>query len=215
MVVDNTFLTPYFQKPLELGADIVTHSMSKYMNGHSDVVMGSAATNSEELHEKLRYYQNATGIVPSAFDCYLVNRSLKTLSLRMERHSTSSLAIAKFLEAHPKVDKVLHPALKSHPQHQVALKQTYGHSGIMSFYLKNGNLESSAKFLQALNFFTLAESLGGYESLAELPSVMTHASVPQAQRVELGISDALIRLSVGLEDANDLIEDLKQALEAC
>lgn len=215
LVVDNTFLSAYLQRPLDLGADIVMYSLTKYMNGHSDVVMGSAATNSEELHEKLRYYQNATGIVPSAFDCYLVNRSLKTLSLRMERHSSSSLAIANFLEAHPKVEKVLHPALKSHPQHEIALKQTYGHSGIMSFYLANGNLEMSTKFLQALKFFTLAESLGGYESLAELPSVMTHASVPPAQRVELGISDALIRLSVGLEDVQDLINDLEQALKAC
>ena len=174
--------------------------------------MGSLSTNNEELHEKLKYYQNATGIVPSPFDCYLVNRSLKTLNLRMERHFKSSVAVANFLEAHPKIEKVLHPALKSHPQHEIALKQTFGHSGIMSFYIKDATLEQSTKFLQALKVFILAESLGGYESLAELPSVMTHASVPDDQRKELGITDGLIRISVGLEDANDLIKDLDQAL---
>jgi cystathionine gamma-lyase len=212
LVVDNTFLSAYFQRPLDLGADIVMYSLTKYMNGHSDVVMGSIATNSDELHDKLRYYQNATGIVPSPFDCYLVNRSLKTLSLRMERHFKNSLAVARFLEAHPKVDKVLHPALPSHPQHKLALKQTFGHSGIMSFYINNATLEISSNFLKALRVFILAESLGGYESLAELPSVMTHASVPEDQRAILGITDGLIRISVGLEDANDLIKDLEQAL---
>lgn len=214
LVVDNTFLSAYFQRPLDLGADIVMYSLTKYMNGHSDVVMGSLATNNDELHEKLRYYQNATGIVPSPFDCYLVNRSLKTLSLRMERHFKSSLAVAHFLEAHEKVEKVIHPALPSHPQHKLALAQTFGHSGIMSFYIKNSDLAKSTKFLQALKVFTLAESLGGYESLAELPSVMTHASVPAEQRDELGINDKLIRISVGLEDVEDLIRDLDQALAA-
>lgn len=214
VVVDNTFLSAYFQRPLDLGADIVMYSLTKYMNGHSDVVMGSIATNSDELYEKLKYYQNATGIVPSPFDCYLVNRSLKTLSLRMERHFKNSLAVAQFLEAHSKVEKVLHPALPSHPQHKLALAQTFGHSGIMSFYIKNGDLDKSTKFLQALKVFTLAESLGGYESLAELPSVMTHASVPAEQRAVLGINDKLIRISVGLEDAQDLIQDLDQALSA-
>lgn len=212
VVVDNTFLSAYFQRPLELGADVTMYSLTKYMNGHSDVVMGSIATNSEAIYEKLKYYQNATGIVPSPFDCYLVNRSLKTLSLRMERHFKSALEIAKFLEAHPKVEKVNHPALESHKQHQIALKQTFGHSGIMSFYIKNGDLDKASKFLKQIKVFTLAESLGGYESLAELPSVMTHASVPDEQRKQLGITDALVRLSVGLEDVNDLIEDLKQAL---
>lgn len=211
LVVDNTFLSAYFQRPLDLGADVVMYSLTKYMNGHSDVVMGSIATNSEELYEKLKYYQNATGIVPSPFDCYMVNRSLKTLSLRMERHFKNSVAVARWLEAHPKVEKVLHPALPSHPQHKLALAQTFGHSGIMSFYIKNADLEKSSIFLKALKVFILAESLGGYESLAELPSVMTHASVPAEQRKELGINDGLIRISVGLEDSQDLIRDLEQA----
>ena len=213
LVVDNTFLTPYFQSPLNLGADIVMYSLTKYMNGHSDVVMGSAATNSEELHKKLRHAQNATGIVPSAFDCYLVNRGLKTLSLRMEKHSFNSLKIAEFLETHPKVGKVMHPALKSHPQHKLALKQTNGHSGIASFYLKNADIEKSTKFLLALKYFALADSLGGAESFAQVPGRMAHADLPQAERERIGITDDLIRLSVGLEDVDDLIEDLKQALD--
>lgn len=157
------------------------------------------------------YTLNIAGIVPSAFDCYLVNRSLKTLSLRMERHFQNSVIVAKYLEAHAKVEKVLHPALPSHPQHKLALAQTFGHSGIMSFYIKDATLEKSSKFLQSLKVFTLAESLGGYESLAELPSVMTHASVPAQQRAELGITDGLLRISVGLEDSQDLINDLERA----
>lgn len=229
LVVDNTFLSAYFQRPLDLGADIVMYSLTKYMNGHSDgklnkygyhssiqcviisVVMGSIATNNEEIHDKLRYYQNATGIVPSPFDCYLVNRSLKTLSLRMERHFKNAMAVAKWMELHPKIDRVIHPGLPSHPQHELSLSQTFGHSGMISFYIRDSNLEKSTKFLQALRVFTLAESLGGYESLAELPSVMTHASVPQDQRDILGINDSLIRISVGLEDIHDLINDLDQA----
>lgn len=173
--------------------------------------MGSIATNNEEIHDKLRYYQNATGIVPSPFDCYLVNRSLKTLSLRMERHFKNSMTVAKWMEAHPKVEKVIHPGLPSHPQHKLSLSQTFGHSGMISFYIKDSNLDKSTKFLQALRVFTLAESLGGYESLAELPSVMTHASVPEEQRAALCINDSLIRISVGLEDIHDLITDLDQA----
>ncbi|XP_001648394.2 cystathionine gamma-lyase [Aedes aegypti] len=212
VVVDNTFLSAYLQRPLDLGADIVMYSLTKYMNGHSDVIMGAAIMNDDALYEQLKFLQNAAGIVPSPFDCYLVNRSLKTLALRMERHKSNSLAIAKFLEKHPKVERVLHPGLPSHPQHELAKKQTYGHSGIMSFYIKGG-MEESTKFLQSLEVFTLAESLGGYESLAEVPSVMTHASVPPEHRALLGITDNLIRISVGLEDADDLIVDLKQALE--
>ncbi|XP_055526270.1 cystathionine gamma-lyase [Wyeomyia smithii] len=211
VVVDNTFLSSYFQRPLNFGADIVMYSLTKYMNGHSDVIMGAAVMNDEAIYEKLKFLQNATGIVPSPFDCYLVNRSLKTLSLRMEQHKINSLAVAKFLEKHPKVERVLHPGLPSHPQHELAKRQTYGHSGIMSFYIKGG-LEQSTIFLKSLEVFILAESLGGYESLAELPSVMTHASVPEEQRVALGITDGLIRISVGLEDSDDLIEDLKNAL---
>lgn len=212
VVVDNTFLSAYLQRPLDLGADVVMYSLTKYMNGHSDVIMGAAIMNDEALYERLKFLQNAAGIVPSPFDCYLVNRSLKTLSLRMERHKSNALAVAKYLEAHPKVERVLHPGLPSHPQHELAKKQTYGHSGIMSFYLK-GRLDESSAFLKALQVFTLAESLGGYESLAELPSVMTHASVPAEQRAALGITDGLVRISVGLEDVEDLIVDLKQALE--
>lgn len=212
VVVDNTFLTSYFQRPLELGADIVAYSISKYINGHSDVIMGALVVSDEELYKRLLFLQNASGIVPSPFDCYQVNRSLKTLALRMQQHFKNSLAVAKYLEAHPKIERVLHPALPSHPQYQITLKQTYGHSGIMSFYIK-GTINESRKFLKALKVFALAESLGGYESLAELPSIMTHASVPEDQRAVLGITDTLIRISVGLEDEDDLIADLKQALE--
>ncbi|XP_020285037.1 putative cystathionine gamma-lyase 2 [Pseudomyrmex gracilis] len=211
IVVDNTFLTCYFQKPLEFGVDLVLYSITKYINGHSDVVMGAVITRRDDLSERLRFLQNAMGIVPSPFDCAMVNRSLKTLELRMQRHMKNSLAVAKFLESHPHVERVIHPYLPSHPQHELALKQTTGHSGMISFYLKG----CSSKFLKALKIFTLAESLGGYESLAELPCVMTHASVPETMRADLGITDQLIRLSVGLEAEQDLIADLGQALIAC
>ncbi|XP_011865637.1 PREDICTED: cystathionine gamma-lyase [Vollenhovia emeryi] len=211
LVVDNTFLTCYYQKPLDLGADITMYSLTKYMNGHSDVIMGAAICNRDDLAERLRFIQNAMGIVPSPFDCTLVNRSLKTLELRMQKHMKNCLAVAKFLESHPRVERVFHPYLPSHKQHQLALKQTSGHSGMVSFYLKG----DTKRFLKALEVFTLAESLGGYESLAELPSVMTHASVPEDERAKLGITDQLVRLSVGLETEQDLIADIKQALEAC
>uniref|UniRef100_A0A1L8E9P3 cystathionine gamma-lyase n=1 Tax=Haematobia irritans TaxID=7368 RepID=A0A1L8E9P3_HAEIR len=183
--VDNTFLTSYFQRPLELGADLVCYSLTKYMNGHTDVVMGGVTMNCEKLYDRLKFLQNAAGIVPSPFDCYQVNRSLKTLAIRMEQHFKNSVAVAKFLEAHPFVEKVLHPALPSHPHHKIALKQTYGYSGVFSFYLK-GNLNNSTAFLKHLKMFALAESLGGYESLAELPSIMTHASVPAEDRKKIG-----------------------------
>ncbi|XP_043070486.1 cystathionine gamma-lyase [Drosophila grimshawi] len=213
VAVDNTFLTSYFQRPLELGADLVCYSLTKYMNGHTDVVMGGITMNCENLYGRLKFLQNAVGIIPSPFDCYQVNRSLKTLSLRMEQHQKSAIKIAKFLESHQFVEKVLHPGLESHPHHAIALKQTYGYSGVFSFYIK-GSLKQSTAFLKALKYFTLAESLGGYESLAELPSIMTHASVPVEDRKTLGITDALVRLSVGLEDADDLIKDLENALDA-
>ncbi|KAI5644925.1 cys/Met metabolism PLP-dependent enzyme domain-containing protein [Phthorimaea operculella] len=213
VIVDNTFLTPYLQRPLEFGADIVMYSLTKYMNGHSDVIMGAAVLNDDELEKKLRFLQNALGIVPSPFDCYLVNRSLKTLALRMEQHKKSSLVIAKWLENHPKVTEVLHPGMPSHPQYEIAKKQMSGHSGVFSFK-HSGGLKESRKLLSSLKIFTLAESLGGYESLAELPSIMTHASVPEEQRAELGITDSLIRLSVGLEDVDDLVADLDQAFKA-
>lgn len=213
VAVDNTFLTSYFQRPLELGADLVCYSLTKYMNGHTDVVMGGITLNSDTLYKELKFLQNAMGIVPSPFDCYQVNRSLKTLAIRMEQHQKNGIIVAKYLETHPLVEKVLHPALPSHPQHEIALKQTYGYSGIFSFYIK-GQLKHSQAFLKALKVFALAESLGGYESLAELPSIMTHASVPVEDRMKLGITDSLIRLSVGLEDADDLIADLEQAFKS-
>ncbi|XP_011501434.1 PREDICTED: cystathionine gamma-lyase [Ceratosolen solmsi marchali] len=209
IVVDNTFATCYFQRPLDLGADISMYSLTKYMNGHSDVIMGAAITKRDDIEEKLRFTQNAMGIVPSPYDCALVNRSLKTLELRMQQHMKNGLAVAKFLEGHPLVKKVIHPYLPSHPQYELAIKQMSGHSGMISFYHK-GN---SYKFLKALKIFILAESLGGYESLAELPSVMTHASIPEEERMKLGINEQLIRLSVGIETEQDLIADLDQALK--
>ncbi|PZC74793.1 hypothetical protein B5X24_HaOG207166 [Helicoverpa armigera] len=212
VAVDNTFLTCYLQKPLDFGADIVMYSMTKYMNGHSDVVMGAAVVNDAKLAERLKFLQKAMGAVPSPFDCYLVNRSLKTLALRMERHKASSLAIAQWLSKHPNVTEVMHPGLPSHPQYEISKRQTAGHSGIVSF-IHTGGLKESKKFMSSLKVFILAESLGGYESLIELPSLMTHASVPAEQRAELGISDALLRLTVGLEDVEDLIKDLEQAFK--
>jgi len=214
VAVDNTFLTPYYQLPLELGADLVTYSLTKYMNGHSDVLMGAIITNSEELNTRLAFLQYAIGAVPSPFDCFLVNRSLKTLHVRMPLHMKNALAVAKFLEGHPKVSKVLHPGLPSHPQHTLALKQSSGHSGLISFYIKEG-AGNPVKFLQELKIFSLAESLGGYESLSEIPATMTHASVPVELRQKLGITDNFIRLSVGLESEEDLLNDLDQALKNC
>ncbi|XP_072941269.1 cystathionine gamma-lyase [Epargyreus clarus] len=213
VVVDNTFLTPYLQRPLDFGADIVVYSVTKYLNGHSDVIMGAAVVKDADLAERLRFLQMAMGVVPSPMDCFLVNRSLKTLALRMERHKKSSLHIAKWLQKHPKVTEVMHPGLPTHPQHELAKRQTSGHSGVFSFR-HIGGLKESKKFLDTVKIFILAESLGGYESLAELPSLMTHASVPEHQRAELGISDSLIRLSIGLEDTEDLMEDIDQALKA-
>ncbi|ORZ31683.1 Cys/Met metabolism PLP-dependent enzyme-domain-containing protein [Catenaria anguillulae PL171] len=213
VVVDNTFLSPYFQRPLTLGADVVVHSVTKYINGHSDAVMGIAATNRDDLHEKLRFLQNAIGAVPSAFDCFLANRGLKTLHLRMTQHAKSALAIAKALEASPHVDDVLYPGLPSHKQHELAKRQMRGYGGMISFRIK-GDLGSANAFLKSLKYFTLAESLGGVESLAELPAVMTHGSVSPADRAALGITDTLIRLSVGIEETEDLVADVQQALAA-
>jgi len=213
VVVDNTFESAYFQRPLELGADITYYSITKYMNGHTDVIMGACALNNKDLAERLRFLQNAVGPVPSPFDCYLVNRSLKTLKLRMEEHQKNGLIVAKFLEAHPLVESVRHLLLESHPQYELVKRQQYGHSGMLSFYLKGG-LEESKKFLQALKLVTLAESLGGYESLAELPYLMTHASIEEKERVALGVTNNLIRISVGLENPQDLVEDIDQALKA-
>uniref|UniRef100_G1Q0Z9 Cystathionine gamma-lyase n=1 Tax=Myotis lucifugus TaxID=59463 RepID=G1Q0Z9_MYOLU len=201
-----------FQRPLALGADICMYSATKYMNGHSDVVMGLVSVNSESLHEKLRFLQNSIGAVPSPFDCYLCNRGLKTLQVRMQKHFENGMAVAQFLESHPLVEKVIYPGLPSHPQHELAKRQCTGCPGMITFYIK-GALQHAEAFLKSLKLFTLAESLGGYESLAELPAIMTHASVPENHREALGISDTLIRLSVGLEDKEDLLEDLDQALK--
>lgn len=212
VIVDNTFLTPYLQRPLDFGADVVMYSLTKYMNGHSDVIMGSAVVNDDDLEKRLRFLQNAMGVVPSPIDCYFVIRSLKTLALRMEQHKKSSLVIAKWLQKNPLVSEVLHPGLPTHPQYDIARRQMTGHSGVFSFR-HTGGLKESRKLLSSLKIFTLAESLGGFESLAELPSVMTHASVPEEDRIKLGITDSLIRISVGLEDTEDLIKDLDEAFK--
>ncbi|XP_023696248.1 cystathionine gamma-lyase [Paramormyrops kingsleyae] len=211
VVVDNTFMSSYFQRPLALGADICMYSATKYMNGHSDVVMGLASVNRDDLYERLKYLQNAIGAVPSPFDCYLCNRGLKTLHLRMQQHFRNGMAAARFLEADPRVEKVIFPGLPSHPQHELMKKQCTGCPGMITFYIK-GTLEHATAFLRNLKLFSLAESLGGYESLAEHPAIMTHASVPEGDRALLGISDTLIRLSVGLEDEEDIIRDLDYAL---
>nr|QHX41454.1 cystathionine gamma-lyase-like protein [Halisarca dujardinii] len=213
LVVDNTFMTPYFLRPLDLGADVVLHSATKYLNGHTDVLMGVLCTNSDSIADKLTFYQYAVGAVPSPFDCYMVNRGLKTLHVRMRMHQENAMAVAKFLETSPHVVKVLYPGLPSHPTHEVAKRQCKGYSGMVSFVLK-GDLSNVTKFSQSTKVFILAESLGGYESLIDVPSVMTHASVPAEEREQLGIKDTLVRLSVGLEECGDLVEDLRQALEA-
>jgi len=210
-VVDNTFMSPYFQNPLDLGADIVMHSVTKFINGHSDVVMGVLATNKKELFDDLKFLQNGIGSVPSAFDCFLALRGVKTLHIRMREHERNALKIADYLTKHPKVDRVVYPGLASHPQHELAKKQMKGFGGMLTFFLKGGIAESRL-FLEKIKIFALAESLGGVESLIELPSVMTHASVPPEEREKLGISDSLIRLSVGIEDVDDLIADIDQAL---
>lgn len=210
MVVDNTFMTPYFQKPLDLGADIVMHSITKYINGHSDVVGGVICTNSEELNTKFKFLQNGLGAVLSPFDSYMAMRGLKTLGLRMDQHAKNAQAVAEFLEAHPQVESVIYPGLPSHPQHAIAKEQTTGHGGMITFFIKGG-LEASRLFLEGLKLFVLAESLGAVESLAEHPALMTHASVPAEMRAKLNISDSLIRLSVGIEETEDLIEDLTNA----
>ncbi|KAJ3174560.1 hypothetical protein HK101_010940, partial [Irineochytrium annulatum] len=213
VVVDNTFMSPYFQNPLVLGADIVVHSVTKYINGHSDVVMGMAATSSETLADRLRFLQNSIGGVPSSFDCFLAHRGLKTLHLRMQRHASNALAVARALEAHPLVERVFYPGLESHPGHLVAKKQQLGYGGMVTFRTKENTLESSNAFLRGLRLFCLAESLGGVESLAELPAVMTHASLTPEARRAIGVDDGLIRLSVGCEEEADLVKDVIGALE--
>ena len=213
LVVDNTFATPALQKPLSLGADIVVHSATKYLNGHSDVVSGIAATNDTELAEHLHFVQKAVGGVPSPFDCYLVLRGLKTLAVRMERHVATAKKLASHLVSHPQVERVHYPGLESHPGFDVASRQMSGPGGMVSFELRGG-LPAATAFLRATKIFACAESLGGVESLAEHPAIMTHASVPAEARRALGIGDGLIRLSIGIEDAADLEDDLGRGFAA-
>jgi cystathionine gamma-lyase len=211
-VVDNTFMSPYFQKPLELGADMVVHSATKYIGGHSDVVGGVAVTGRSDLAEKMAFLSNSLGATASPFDSFMCLRSLKTLPLRMKAHEQNATAIAQFLESHSKVEKVIYPGLKSHPQHSLAKEQMSGMGGMITFYVKGG-LSAARTFLENVNVFSLAESLGGVESLVEHPAIMTHASVPPETRKALGIDDGLIRLSVGVEDLEDLLQDLKSAFD--
>ena len=210
-VCDNTFLSPYFQRPLEFGIDVVVHSTTKYINGHSDTVGGFIATSDAELAPRIAFLQNAVGGVPSAMDSFLVLRGVKTLHVRMARHEQNAMKVAEFLARHPKAGHVVYPGLPSHPQHGLARKQMKGFGGMLTFEIKGG-LPAARKFLKAVKIFACAESLGGVESLIEHPAIMTHASVPPETRAALGISDGFIRLSVGIEDVQDLVDDLTQAL---
>ncbi|MBT6204759.1 MAG: cystathionine gamma-synthase [Alphaproteobacteria bacterium] len=213
-VADNTFATPWVQRPLEHGFDIVVHSVTKYLNGHSDMVGGMAVVGENaELGDRMAYLQNAVGGVASPFDSFLAMRGLKTLHLRMERHCTNAMAVAKYLEAHPKVARVYYPGLESHPQHDIAKQQMAGFGGMVTTVL-DGDLDGAERFLARCELFALAESLGGVESLIEHPAIMTHASIPKEIREEIGISDSLVRLSVGVEDGDDLIRELEHALAA-
>ena len=212
LVVDNTFSTPYLQTPLDLGADMVMHSLTKYMGGHSDVVMGAIVVKEDELHERLRFLQNACGGTPGPQDCFLVLRGLKTLHIRMQRHCENGRAVAEYLKSHPKVGKVFWPGFSDHPNHEVAARQMNDFGGMISFVLKGDKMEDAVAVLEKLQLFTLAESLGGVESLSGHPASMTHASIPVEERRKAGLSDSLIRLSVGIEDIEDLIEDLRQAI---
>lgn len=212
--VDNTFATPYLQKPLDLGADIVMHSATKYLGGHSDVIAGALIVKDKELGEKLHFAQFATGGTLGPMDSYLVLRGIKTLHLRVQRHSENGAKVAEFLASHPAIKRVYYPGLESHPHHEIAKKQMIGgFGGMVTFTFKSGKLEDAVKFLEKVKVFTLAESLGGVESLANHPTSMTHASVPAEKRAEIGITDDLVRLSVGVEDIEDLLADIAQALQ--
>tara|TARA_B100001540_G_scaffold35206_1_gene31209 strand:- start:551 stop:1696 length:1146 start_codon:yes stop_codon:yes gene_type:complete len=212
-VVDNTFATPFLQKPLDLGADIVMHSLTKYMGGHSDVVMGAAICKEKEIAEKLYFIQNSSGAIPGPMDAFLILRGIKTLHLRMERHCENAKEIATFLNNHSKVDKVYWPGLTSHVNHNVAKEQMEDFGGMVSFNLKGNNLKDAIKIVSNTHYFTLAESLGGVESLCGHPASMTHAAIPKIEREKTGVVDSLIRLSVGIEDVSDLISDLEKALK--
>lgn len=214
VLVDNTFCSPYLQNPLDLGADIVLHSATKYLGGHSDVVHGSLIVKDDELHTRLRYIQNACGAIPGPQDCFLVLRGIKTLHLRVQRSTDTAKKIADFLLAHPAVSKVYYPGLKNHPGHEIAATQMKDFGGMISFDLKKNTQEASYKVLSNTHYFTLAESLGGVESLIGHPASMTHASIPKEERLKVGLTESLIRLSVGVEDPQDLIDDLDQALNS-
>ena len=211
VLVDNTFASPYFQKPLKLGADIVLHSTTKYINGHSDVVGGALVTDTVHLKERIHHVQNSMGGIAGTFDAWLTLRGIKTLALRMKRHEENARELAGWLEKHPKVEKVLFPGLPSHPQHELARRQMSGFGGMITFFLR-GNINSARGFLENLKVFSLAESLGGVESLVDHPAIMTHASLPPETRRSLGITDSLVRLSVGIECVDDLKRDLESAL---
>jgi len=213
LAVDNTFATAYLQQPLELGADIVMHSATKYLGGHSDVVMGSLVVRDKELADKLYFIQNASGAIAGPMDSFLVLRGIKTLHIRMQRHCENGEKVANFLKSHPNVDKVYWPGFEDHPNHAIAKKQMSGFGGMISFTTADNSLQGAVNVVEKLKVFTLAESLGGVESLAGHPASMTHASIPKEEREKTGVVDSLIRLSVGIEDEEDLIEDLKQALE--
>lgn len=212
-VVDNTFASPYLQNPLALGADIVMHSVTKFLGGHSDVVMGALCTNDDSLHEQLAFIHNACGATPGPMDSFLVLRGIKTLHLRMERHCANGKAVAHFIKSHPKIDKVFWPGFEDHPNHQIAKKQMKDFGGMISFTLKGNSLEEAFKIASSFKIFSLAESLGGVESLIGHPATMTHASIPKEEREKSGVVDSLLRLSVGIEDVNDLLDDLRLALK--
>jgi cystathionine beta-lyase len=212
LVCDNTFASPYLQNPLDHGADIVLHSATKYLGGHSDVVHGALIMNDQSLEERLRFIQNSCGAVPGPHDCWLVLRGIKTLHVRMQRHCENGEAIAKYLRSHPKVGRVIWVGFEDHPNHDIAKKQMRGFGGMISFTLKDDNLNEAIKVLKKTQLFALAESLGGVESLIGHPATMTHASIPREDRIKNGLVDSLIRLSVGIEDVEDLIEDLRQAI---
>jgi cystathionine beta-lyase/cystathionine gamma-synthase len=210
--VDNTFASPYLQNPLDQGASIVMHSATKYLGGHSDVIQGALMMNDESLREQLYFIQKSTGAVPGPQDCFLVLRGIKTLHVRMQRHCENGIKVANYLRQHPKVDKVYWCGFEDHPNHAIAKKQMRGYGGMISFTLKDDSIEAATKVLSNTKIFSLAESLGGVESLINHPASMTHASIPRERRIANGLSDGLIRLSVGIEDAEDIIEDLAQAI---
>lgn len=212
LAVDNTFATPYLQQPLALGADIVMHSATKYLGGHSDLIMGVVALNDESLYEKLKFIQNTCGAIPGPNDCFLALRGIRTLHLRMERHCSNAMSIAQFLAKHPTVNQVFYPGLDTHPGHNLAREQMSAFGAMISFNLKTDTKEAACRMLEKVKIFTLAESLGGVESLCGHPATMSHGSVPTEERLKTGITDSLIRLSVGIEDVQDLIDDLGQAM---